>query len=150
MMASERIINEPAYHYVSNETMVKEVEEWVRREKEYTGSSAVRIRYHTKDQIEEEKEELEIAGQIDAGKDLHDLSIQLRENKMKEFYGLANKIMRIKRSNPVVVEVKRFSDKGDMEVFEEKVQVEKAISDYFTDIYKRPEHMIRVTLMMKI
>ena len=64
MMASERIIDEPAYHYVNNETMMKEVEEWVRREKERTGAGAVRIRYRTKQYIEEEKVELEIAGQI--------------------------------------------------------------------------------------
>jgi hypothetical protein len=61
---------------------------------------------------------------------------------MKEFYALANKVMRIKRSNPVVTKVKRISDNGDVEIFEEKTQVEKAISDYFTDIYKRPEHMM--------
>ena len=48
MMASERIIDEPAYHFVNNETMMKEVEEWVRRDKERTGAGAVRIRYRTK------------------------------------------------------------------------------------------------------
>jgi methionyl-tRNA formyltransferase len=93
-------------------------------------------------QVEEEKEELEIAGQIDAAKDLHDLSTLLKEGRMKEFYALANKVMRIKRSNPVVTKVKRISDNGDVEIFEEKTQVEKAISDYFTEIYKRPEHMM--------
>jgi hypothetical protein len=61
---------------------------------------------------------------------------------MKEFYALANKVMRIKQSNPVVTKVKRISDSGDVEIFEEKTQVEKAISDYFADIYKRPEHMM--------
>ena len=34
------------------------------------------------------------------------------------------------------------NDNGEMEVFEERVHVKKAISDYFTDIYKRPEHMV--------
>ena len=48
MMNSEWIIDEPAYHYVNNETMMKEVEEWVRKEKERTGAGAVRIRYRTK------------------------------------------------------------------------------------------------------
>ena len=48
MMASAKVIDEPAYHYVNNETMMKEVEEWVRREKERTGAGAVRIRYRTK------------------------------------------------------------------------------------------------------
>ena len=48
MMAFERVIDEPGYHYVNNETMMKEVEDWVRREKERTGAGAVRIRYRTK------------------------------------------------------------------------------------------------------
>ena len=61
---------------------------------------------------------------------------------MKEFYALANKVMRIKRSNPVVTKVKRISDNGDVEIFEEKAQVKKAISNYFTGIYKRPDHMM--------
>jgi hypothetical protein len=42
--------------------MKKEVDECERREKLRTGASAVRIRYRTKNQIQEEKEELEIAG----------------------------------------------------------------------------------------
>ena len=50
--------------------MKKEIEEWERREKGRTGADAFRIRYRTKYQKQEEKEELEIAGQIDAAKDL--------------------------------------------------------------------------------
>jgi len=142
MMNSERIIGEPAYNYVNCDTMSKEIKEQERRDKERTGAGAIRIRYRTKNQIDEEKEDLEIAGQIDAAKDLHDLTTLLREGKMKEFYGLANKFMRIKRSNPVVTKVKRNCDNGDVEVFEERAHVEKAISDYFTDIYRRPEHMV--------
>ena len=91
--------------------------------------------------MHEEKEELEIAGQIDAAKDLSDLKTLLREGKMKEFYELANKYMRIKRSNPVVTRIKRSSDGGEEEIFEERVHVEKAISEYFSDIYRRPKHM---------
>jgi DNA-directed RNA polymerase beta' subunit len=30
------------------------------------------------------------------------------------------------------------------EIFEERIHVEKAISDYFSDIYRRPEHMVEV------
>ena len=124
--------------------MKKEIEEWERREKGRTGADAVRIRYRTKNQMQEEKEELEIARQIDAAKDLFDLKTLLREGKMKEFYELANKYMRIKRSNPVVTRIKRSSDGGEEEIFEERVHVEKAISDYFSDIYRRPEHMALV------
>jgi hypothetical protein len=39
---------------------------------------------------------------------------------MKEFYDLANKFMRIKRSNPVVTKVKRNCGGDDVEVFEER------------------------------
>jgi hypothetical protein len=85
---------------------------------------------------------LEIAGQIDAAKDLHDLKTLLREGRMKEFYETANRYMRIKRSNPVVTKIKRSSDGGEVEILEERIHVEKAISDYFSDIYKRPEHMV--------
>ena len=93
--------------------MKKEIEEWERREKGRTGADAVRIRYRTKNQMQEEKEELEIAGQIDAAKDLFDLKNLLREGRMKEFYELANKYMRIKKSNPVVTRIKRNSDGGE-------------------------------------
>ena len=81
----------------------------------------MRIRYRSKYQLSEEKEELEIAGQIDADKDLNDLKVLLREGKMKEFYELANRYIRIKRSNPVVTKVKRNSDGGDVEIFEERL-----------------------------
>ena len=100
--------------------MKHEVDEWGRKQKEKTGAGATRIRYRTKNQIQEEKEELDIAGQIDAAKDLHDLKTLLREGKMKEFYDLANKFMRIKRSNPVVTKVKRNCGGDDVEIFEER------------------------------
>jgi hypothetical protein len=108
--------------------MKKEVDEAVRRERKRTGADAVRIRYRAKNQLKEEKEELEIAGQIDGAKDLNDLKVLLREGRMKEFYELANKYMRIKRSNPVVTKIKQSNDNGDVEIFEERPQVEKAIS----------------------
>ena len=62
MMNSERIIGEPAYNYVNRDTMSKEIKEQGRRDKERTGAGAIRIRYRTKNQIDEEKEDLEIAG----------------------------------------------------------------------------------------
>ena len=47
---------------------------------------------------------------------------------MKQFYEVANRYMRIKRSNPVVTKIKR-SRGGEEEIFEERKHVEKAISD---------------------
>jgi hypothetical protein len=103
---------------------------------------AVRIRYRTKNQMQEEKEELTIAGEIDAAKNLHDLGTLLHEGRMKEFYDLANRVMRIKRSNPVVTKVKRDTASGDTEIFEERGPVEAVIADYFTKISRRPSHMV--------
>ena len=60
---------------------------------------------------------------------------------MKEFYEVANKLMRISRSNPVVTKIKREMILGEPEIFEERYLVEKAIAEYFADIYTRPDHM---------
>jgi hypothetical protein len=60
---------------------------------------------------------------------------------MKEFYKVANKVLKIKRSNPVVTKVQRQNMTGDVEVITEKTDVDNAIAEYFNDIYKRPEHM---------
>ena len=43
---------------------------------------------------------------------------------MKEFYEVANKLMRIKRSNPVVTKVKRETSSGEQEILEERYHVE--------------------------
>ena len=88
-----------------------------------------------------EKEELAIAGEIDSAKDLQDLGLLLREGRMKEFYDVANKMMRIKRSNPVATKIKRETTPGETEIFEEKHLVEQVIAEYFANIYKRPGHM---------
>ena len=60
---------------------------------------------------------------------------------MKEFYQIANKVLRIKRNHPVVTMVKRENENGESEVFEERGLVEQAIAEYFSGIYRRPEHM---------
>jgi CO dehydrogenase/acetyl-CoA synthase beta subunit len=60
---------------------------------------------------------------------------------MKEFYQVANKILRIKRNHPVVSRVKRDNETGEEEVFEDRSQEEQVIAEYFAEIYKRPDHM---------
>ena len=124
MLQAERAIDRPAYEYIWNEAMVKEVKEIERRKEEKMGANAVHIRYRSKNQIQEEKEELAIAGEFDSAKSLQDLGTLLREGKMKEFYEVANRLMRIKRSNPVVTKVRRENAAGEPEIFEEKVLVE--------------------------
>jgi hypothetical protein len=39
---------------------------------------------------------------------------------MKEFYQVANKVLMIKRNHPVVTKVKRETESGETEIFEEK------------------------------
>ena len=60
---------------------------------------------------------------------------------MKEFYQVANKVLRIKRNHPVVTKVKKDNDNGESEVFEDRMQVDQVIARYFEGIYKRPDHM---------
>jgi len=60
-----------------------------------------------------------------------DLSKLLREGKMKEFYQVANKVLRIKSNHPVVSRVKKESETGEPEVFEDRQQVEQVIASYF-------------------
>ena len=60
---------------------------------------------------------------------------------MKEFYQVANKVLRIKRNHPVVSRVKREVDGQDPEIFEDRQSVEQVTATYFEQIYKRPGHM---------
>ncbi|MFM7726214.1 MAG: hypothetical protein ACKO7B_05910 [Flavobacteriales bacterium] len=66
----------------------------------------------------------------------------MRENRLKEFYQLANKVLRIKRNHPVVTRVTRIDDRGEVEVIDDKSAADLAIAGYFTEIYKRPDHMM--------
>ena len=47
---------------------------------------------------------------------------------MKEFYKVANKVLKIKRSNPVITKIQRESMTGDIEVITEKTEVDNAIA----------------------
>ena len=69
-------------------------------------------------------EELTIAGAFEETKNVKDLSRLLRAGEMKEFYRVANKVLRIKRNHPVVTRVKRDSETGESEVFEDRTQVD--------------------------
>ena len=40
---------------------------------------------------------------------------------MKEFYSVANKVLKIKRNHPVVTRVKRENEAGESEVVEDRV-----------------------------
>ncbi len=64
----------------------------------------------------------------------------LREGYMKEFYKIANRVLMIRTSNPLVRRIKK-GNKNEEEIIEDRIIVEEEIAKYFKTIYKRPEHM---------
>ena len=59
---------------------------------------------------------------------------------MKEFYKIANKVLMIRASNPVVRSIK-MGKEGEEEIIEDRVLAEEAIANYFIDIYKKPDYI---------
>jgi hypothetical protein len=59
---------------------------------------------------------------------------------MKEFYKKANSLLKIKRSNPVVTKVQKEDELGETQIYEDKSAVDYVISQYFANIYKRPDY----------
>ena len=61
---------------------------------------------------------------------------------MKEFYCLANKVLRFRTSHPVVKTIKKGEGSAE-EIIKKRELVDQEIADYFKQIYKRPENMER-------
>ena len=59
---------------------------------------------------------------------------------MKEFYKIANRVLMIRTSNPVVRRIKK-GNENEEEIIEDRILVEEEIANYFKTIYKRPERM---------
>ena len=55
---------------------------------------------------------------------------------------MANKVLMIKRANPIVFKVQR-TEGDDIVIYEDKKQVDMVIAEYFQNVYKRPTHMVR-------
>ena len=60
---------------------------------------------------------------------------------MKEFYRRANILLKVRRANHVVTKIQRVDQQGEVAVYDDKSIVEGQIAEYFTEIYKRPQHM---------
>ena len=71
---------------------------------------------------------------------MKELAGLLRDGNMKEFYKIANKVLMIRASNPVVRSIKTGIE-GEQEVTEDRVLVEEAIASYFKGIYKKPDYI---------
>ena len=96
-------IAKPAYEYFDQGEVQREIDAIKQRHDQ--PSKIKPVRYRTSNQIHEELEELAIAEQFDELKNVKDLTHLLRGGEMKEFYKVANKVLKIKRSNPVVTKV---------------------------------------------
>jgi hypothetical protein len=118
MIQSENTISHPAYEYIAEESVAEALA--LKAMKQEESGRHIPIRYHNRNHTEEEQEELAIAGAFEETKNVKDLSQLLRDGKMKEFYKVANKVLRIKRNHPVVTRVKRESDIGETEIFEDR------------------------------
>jgi hypothetical protein len=98
------------------------------------------VRYRSRAELEEEKEELAIVGEYNNLSNLQNMTSLFREGNMKEFYKVANRVLRIHTNNPVVRKIKKEVN-GEEEIVEDRILVEEAIASYFKQIYQRPVHM---------
>ncbi len=100
------------------------------------------MKYKSRAQSQFEEQELAIAAEFNEIKDIQELTRLRRENKIKEFFQLANRVLRIKRNHPVVTRVMKDNDKGEVEVIDENSAVDQTVAEYFTKVYKRPDHLM--------
>ena len=99
MIHAESFINQPAYEYIREDVVAEALAAHAKKQDERNGYKYVPIRYHNRNQTEEEKEVLTIAGTFDEMKNLKDLGTLLREGKIKEFYKIGNKVLMVKRNH---------------------------------------------------
>jgi hypothetical protein len=78
------------------------------------------VKYKTRAQSQFEEQELAVAAEFNEIRDIQELTRLKRENKVKEFYQLANKVLRIKRSHPVVSRVQRLNPQTEIESLDDK------------------------------
>ena len=88
------------------------------------------VRYRSRAEIEEEKEELAIVGEYNNLTNLQNMNSLFIEGNMKEFYKVANRVLRILTDNPVVRKIKKEVN-GEEEIVEDRILVEEAIASYF-------------------
>lgn len=66
---------------------------------------------------------------------MKELAGLLRDGNMKEFYKIANKVLMIRASNPVVRSIKTGIEGEEEVTTEDRVLVEETIANYFKGIY---------------
>ena len=81
-----------------------------------------------------EPEELELINELRKTSDIHNLSQMLRSGDMKGFYKTAERVLKVKAANLVVMKITTATD----EVIDDKDDVDRHIKEYFEAIYKAP------------
>ena len=139
MLEQNTVIENPTYGYFSDQVEVERMQERKMVQAQVAQLPFKVVKYRSRAQIANEQEELAIAGEYDKQLNVKKLAELLREGDMKEFYKIANKVLMIRTSNPVVRRL-RIGNEGEEEIIEDRVLVEEEIPKYFKAIYKRLEH----------
>ena len=95
------------------------------------------VRYNKAREVKRDQEELTINFKEHNKKLLEDLKTSYDQHDMKTFYGIAERVLKIKHGNPVVKVL--LTDDGD--VIAERDEVNSRIGEYFHKIYQAPERM---------
>jgi hypothetical protein len=74
-----------------------------------------------------EPEELELINELRKTEDIHNLTQMLRSGDMKGFYNTAERVLRVKAPNPVVIKISTDTD----EVIDDKDDVDRHVKEYF-------------------
>jgi len=120
LVPENRVIDYPALEFIDGEELEQAAMEEHRKAVNRVISMRQPVKYRTRAQTQQELEELTIAAEFDEIKDIQNLTKLKNENRLKEFYQLANKVLRIKRNHPVVTRVTRTNDQGEVEVIDDK------------------------------
>ena len=140
MLEQGRFIDFPAYEFFQDRGIEEGQKELQRREAQDLRGNYTLVRYRSRAELEEEKEELAIVGEYNNLTNLKNMTFLFRDGNMKEFYKVANRVLRIHTNNPVVRKIKKEVN-GEEDIVEDKILVEEAIASYFKQIYQRPVHM---------
>ena len=97
-------ILQPMYKYFDKKEMEHERVKNDRSERQVT--------YHTRPQASYDPEELELCNELNRATDIQYLTELLHSGDMRAFYSVADRVLRVKPANPVVMKIT--TDKGDI------------------------------------
>ena len=116
------------YEYYDRAQMEKE---WIKR----SDRSEKQVTYYTRAQTSYDPEELELCNELNRVADIRYLTELLHAGDMKSFYAIAERVLRVKPANPVVMMITTVN----WDIVDDRDEVDKAIKEYFEAIYKAPE-----------